>query len=29
MTVTNFLLSLTAKNFENRFTFGEVTDKSI
>jgi len=27
--VTNFLISLQQKNFENRFTFGEVTDRSI
>ena len=26
--VTNFLMSLQQKNFENRFTFGEVTDRS-
>ena len=27
--VTNFPLSLTVKNFENRLTAGEVTDGSI
>jgi len=27
--VANFLLSLTVKEFENRLTFGEVTDRSI
>jgi len=27
--ITNLLLSLIVKSFENRLTFGEVTDKSI
>ena len=27
--IANFLLSVTVKNFENRSSFGEVTDKSL